>query len=136
MRKRVQVKFNTPSRTKQCFKEECDMNNIIKRFKKTVGTDFLDRYQGYVGGQFGDFTDVSDYRSAIDQINRADEVFMALPAVLRAKFDNDAASFLDFCQNPNNRDELRAMGLLNPEVPPKSTPNEVLEKDAEKVPVS
>lgn len=111
---RVQKFFTEGSRTKQSFKTECDMNMIMKRFKKTAGVDFLNRYQGYMSGQFGDFSEVVDYRTALDQIARADEVFMALPAKVRARFENDAAQFLDFVQNPSNTDELVQMGLANP----------------------
>jgi phage internal scaffolding protein len=110
-RKRVQVKFTLPSMTKQSFKKDCDVNAIVARFKKTCGVDFLTRFQGYVDGNFGDFTDVVDYRTAIEQIRKADETFMNLPAQVRANFLNDPAQFLDFVQNPANVDELVKMGL-------------------------
>lgn len=110
---RVQKFFTKGSRTKQSFKAECDVNLIMKKFKKKSGAEFLTRYQGYVGGTFGDFSEVVDYRTALEQVARADEVFMALPAKVRSKFSNDAAQFLDFVQNPANRDELVKMGLAN-----------------------
>lgn len=110
-RERVQVTFTKPSRTKQSFKNECDVNLIMKKFKKIMGEDYLNRYNGYVGGQFGDFSQVVDYRTAIEQVRQAQGVFDALPAMIRKRFDNDPASFLDFCQNPANADELVKMGL-------------------------
>lgn len=106
--------FRQPSRTKQSFKPQCDVNLIMKRFKKTVGADFLDRYQGYLGGQFGDFSEVQDYRSALHQIAQGRAVFDALPAIVRKRFDNDPALFLDFVQDSKNADELVRMGLANP----------------------
>ena len=99
------------SRTKQAFKQECDINHIMKKFKKVAGSEFLNQYQGYLGGQFGDFSEVVDYRTALDQINRSKAVFEALPSVLRKRFDNDPAKFLDFVQDPNNSKELVEMGL-------------------------
>lgn len=108
---RVQKNFFQPSRTKQSFRDECDVNLIMKRFKKICNADFLDKYNGYVGGQFGDFSEVTDYRSAIDQVRQAEAVFGALPAIVRRRFDNDPAMFLDFCQNPANADELVELGL-------------------------
>ena len=94
IRNRVQKYFTEPSRTKQAFKQECDINHIMKKFKKVAGSEFLNQYQGYLGGQFGDFSEVVDYRTALDQINRSKAVFEALPSVLRKRFDNDPAKFL------------------------------------------
>lgn len=113
MRERIRVvkKFTKPSLTKQSFKDECDINMIMKRFKKVCGQDFLNKYQGYVNGQFGDFSNVCDYRSALDQIAQAKAVFGALPAKVRARFENDAAQFLDFCHDPKNMDEMVSLGL-------------------------
>lgn len=108
---RVQKNFALPSRTKQSFKDECDINKIMKRFKKTVGTDYLNRFQGYLDGRYGDFSEVADYRSALHQVRQAEEVFMALPAKVRGRFSNDPAQFLDFVQNPNNAEELVSLGL-------------------------
>ena len=111
IRNRVQKYFTEPSRTKQAFKQECDINHIMKKFKKVAGSEFLNQYQGYLGGQFGDFSEVVDYRTALDQINRSKAVFEALPSVLRKRFDNDPAKFLDFVQDSNNSKELVEMGL-------------------------
>lgn len=110
-RKRVQKVFIQPSRTKQSFKQECDINHLMKKFKKIMGTEYLNRFNGYVGGHFGDFSQVVDYRSAFEQVRRAEDVFMSLPAQVRREFENDPAMFLDFCQNPANAGELVKMGL-------------------------
>jgi len=64
----------------------------------------------------GDFSEVVDYRTALEQVAKADEAFMALPAKVRARFSNDAAEFLDFVHNPANKEELVSMGLANPPV--------------------
>jgi len=111
MSKRVVKEFFKPSLTKQSFKDECDINKIMQRFKKTMNADFLTRFAGYTSGEFGDFSNVADYRSAIDQVNRANEVFMNLPAKVRSRFRNDAALFLDFCHDPRNVNEMVELGL-------------------------
>lgn len=108
---RVQKFFTQPSRTKQSFKDECDVNLIMKRFKKVMGSDYLSRYNSLVGGDFLDVSLVSDYRSALDQVKRASAVFDALPAIVRSKFANDPARFVDFCHKPENLPELAKMGL-------------------------
>ena len=102
VRNRVQKMFSQPSRTRQSHKQECDINEIVKRFKKVAGEDCLDRLAGYAGGQYGDFSEVVDYRTALDQISQAEASFGALPAIVRKQFDNDPAAFLDFCNDPNN----------------------------------
>lgn len=114
MSERVRVqKLCKGGRTKQSFRDECDVNKIMKRFKRSAGVGFLDRYQGYLSGQFGDFSEVVDYRTALDQVRQANEVFGRLPAVVRKRFGNDPASFLDFVHDPANVGELVKMGLAN-----------------------
>jgi len=115
-RKRVQKFFTKPSRTKQEFKDECDLGLIIKRFSKTPeGRRALANAQGFAEtAQFGDVSAVPDFRTARDLVNAANASFMALPAIVRRRFDNDPAQFLDFCNDPNNLDEARSLGLAKP----------------------
>lgn len=99
--------------TKQSFKEECDINTIVRRFGITgelPGNTVLPTY--------GDFIGVADYRSAMDAIAKANEAFDGLPSAVRYRFNNDPARFVDFCSNEENRQELAAMGLLKPEEAP------------------
>lgn len=117
-RARVRKVFTQPSRTKQSFASECDINLIMKRFSKVQGSEYLSKYNGYVGGQFGDFSTVTDYRSAIEQVRSAEDVFMRIPAQIRRQFGDDAATFLDFVQNPANKEELIKMGLVKVPVVP------------------
>ncbi|QGH72126.1 MAG: scaffold protein [Microviridae sp. ctjWc39] len=121
---RVRKEFSKPSMTKQSFREECDINLIMKKFKKVMGADFLSRYSGYAGGQFGDFSQVGDYRSAIDQVNEARASFEALPSIVRKRFGNDPALFLDFCLDPKNLDELVSMGLATKSAPVQDAPSQ------------
>lgn len=116
-RKRVQLFCEDPSRTKQSFKKDCDVNEIMKRFKNVNGQDFLTRYQGYFGGQFGDFSEIGDYRSALNQIKRAQEFFDGLPAKVRARFQNDPGTLIEFLDNPANRDEAISLGFIAPDSP-------------------
>ena len=83
----------------------------VRYAAEVAGVEFLNKYQGYVGGQFGDFTEVVDYRTALDQINRSKAVFDALPSVLRKRFDNDPAKMLDFCSKAENLPEMIELGL-------------------------
>lgn len=116
-RKRVQKFFEKPSRTKQCFKEQCDLGKTLKRFARTEdGRLAISELQGFTADmRFEDVSAVPDFRSARDIVNAAEAKFMALPAIVRRRFDNDAAQFLDFATNPENLSELRSMGLAKPE---------------------
>lgn len=110
---RVQKFFKKPSLTRQEFKQDCDLGLLLKRFGRTPeGMAALKNAQGFVEGvNFADVSNVVDYRTALDQIQQANASFMALPAILRRRFDNDPAIFLDFVTNPANLDECRALGL-------------------------
>lgn len=110
-RVRVQKNFVKPSLTRQAHKQECDINEIVKRFRRIYGDDCLDRVAGYCDGQYGDFSEVVDYRTALDQISQARASFDALPAIVRKQFDNDPAVFLDFVNDPANLTKLQDMGL-------------------------
>lgn len=90
----------------QSERDDCDINVIMERFGHGVPLPGSLRIPTY-----GDFTGVSDYRSALDLISAADDSFMQLPADVRSRFQNDPARFVDFASDPRNLDEMRAMGL-------------------------
>ena len=45
---------------------------------------------------------------------RGEKAFMAMPADVRARFNNDPISFMDFCSKAENLDEMRKLGLAVP----------------------
>uniref|UniRef100_UPI0040478447 hypothetical protein n=1 Tax=Algoriphagus sp. TaxID=1872435 RepID=UPI0040478447 len=96
-----------PSRTKQSFKEECDINTILKRFNITGQLPV-----GPLQPQYGDFSGVVDYQTALNAVIAAQESFNALPATLRNRFANDPAAFVDFCSDESNREEMIRLGLV------------------------
>jgi phage internal scaffolding protein len=96
-----------PSRTKQSFKEECDINTILKRFNVTGQLPV-----GPLQPQYGDFSGVFDYQTALNAVIAAQESFNALPATLRNRFANDPAAFVDFCSDESNREEMIRLGLV------------------------
>jgi hypothetical protein len=98
------------SATKQSFKEEVDINSIVKRFTKGMG---LENMQGVPLSEknFGDFSDVTDLRGLYDRMHNAQESFYKLPSKVRLKFDNDPVDFLEFASNPDNLDAMRELGL-------------------------
>jgi len=102
--------FSKPSLAKQSFRDECDINNILRQFNVTGQLP-----AGSVQPQYGDFSGITDYQSALNAVMAAQDSFLALPAKVRARFDNDPALFVDFASDEANRDELKALGLLREE---------------------
>lgn len=102
--------FTRPSRTQQSFRDECDINNILRNFNVTGQLPV-----GSVQPQYGDFSGVTDYQSALNAVMAAQDSFLQLPAKLRARFDNDPALFVEFASDEANKDEMRALGLIREE---------------------
>lgn len=94
------------SLTKQAFRDECDVNNILAKYQKTGIIPFTRQ-----GGHYGDFTMVEDYQTSLNKVMAAQESFLALPSTLRARFNNDPAEFVRFVQDSRNEDEIVALGL-------------------------
>jgi phage internal scaffolding protein len=102
--------FSKPSLAKQSFRDECDINNILRQFNVTGQLPL-----GSVQPQYGDFSGITDYQSALNAVMEAQDSFLALPAKIRARFDNDPALFVEFASDEANKDEMKAMGLLREE---------------------
>lgn len=106
-RERVSEKNLQPSETKQSFKDECDINHIIKQYSTTgVITHLNQRSENY-----SDVSDVEDYQASMNIIVAAREAFDSLPSVLRKRFENNPTNFLAFLNDPSNADEMERLGL-------------------------
>ena len=106
---------NKPSRTEQNHAEGLDINNIMRRYKNE---GLLPKMQSFEG-VYGEF-DSMDMREAIDKVEKANALFMEVPAVIRAQFDNDAGAFIDYATNPANIQQMADWGMANrPPEPPK-----------------
>lgn len=110
--RKCDVDTGSISMTDPSFADECDINILMAQYRSSELIPHVTRYQG----QYGDFADAPDYLTAQIIILEANEAFMSLPAHIRTKFDNDPAAFLDFVHNPDNKEEMRNLGLLNPEI--------------------
>lgn len=113
-KQRVRTDTSGPSRTKQAFKDECDINKILARFTKTGVINFTQQNEP----RYGDCTGM-EYTAAMNKVAAARSLFNEMPAELRARFDNEPALFLDFVNDEKNREEAQALGLLKkgPEKP-------------------
>lgn len=95
------------SLTIQSMAEDADINVLMERYGITGTMPINPRVPMY-----GDFTEVTDYRSALHAVMEASDAFMELPAKIRARFNNDPQELLDFCANDANINEARSLGLL------------------------
>jgi len=99
------------SLAQQHYKDECDINNILRQFNITGMLP-----EQAVSPRYGDFTGINDYHSALNQVIAAEDEFMSLPATLRARFENDPAQLIDFLDNPENKNEAIKLGLVKEDV--------------------
>lgn len=110
IRRRVVKDFaGCKSRTKQSFKAECDINNIMAKYKRTGVLPMMIKQNP----QYGDFANPVDFQDAMNIVVQAEAQFAGLPAKTRERFDNNPKNFLDFCSKKENREEMATLGLLN-----------------------
>lgn len=101
------LKCEDETLAQQQFRDECDINNIMERFGLTGELP-----ANPLSPQFGDFSGVLDYHSAMNAVLAAQDSFNELPATLRARFENDPNNLIRFLDDPNNRNEALALGLI------------------------
>ena len=116
---------NSPSRTQQQFKSECDINTILERFNVTGQLPVSS-----VQPSYGDFSGVFDYQSAANAVIAANQSFAALPAKIRNRFNNDPAALLAFVEDDANAEEAYALGILKRPEPRVESPTEPVQGEA------
>lgn len=97
----------TETMAQQQFKDECDINTIVKRFGLTGELP-----NGINMPQSGDFTNVTDFHTAMNLVKQAEDAFLQIPADIRARFDHDPGQVLAFLNDSNNRDEAIKLGFI------------------------
>lgn len=104
------------SRTKQSFKDEVNINSIIKKYRKTG----LIKHVNANPGRYEDVSDVRNFHEAQNIIAEGKQMFNALPANVRERFQNDPGQLISFLDNPDNKDEAIKLGLCRkPKLAPK-----------------
>lgn len=99
------------SLTKQEFKDECDINVLMRHYQQTG----LAPPVAAGMANYGDFSQDIDFLAAQRVVVRAREQFEALPSGIRDRFNNDPARFLAFINDKANLDEAAKLGLLSAE---------------------
>lgn len=116
MEPRTRADFQTfshdPGKTDQSFKESCDINTIIRQNKRGEEITHVAREMR----EMGDFNPSMDMKTALDQVNAATESFMELPSYIRKEMGNSPVKFLEFIENPENRERAITLGLIEGEL--------------------
>lgn len=97
-------------KTKQEFKDECDINVLMRRYLSSGNFPV-----GLPLGRYGDFSNVGDFQDAQQVIKTATEQFAGLPSKIRDRFKNNPAEFLAWVGKVENLDEAHSLGLLSEE---------------------
>lgn len=108
-------------RTKSEFADECDINKIMARYKRT---GVLPEFAQKAAARFGDFSQVPTFTEMQEKIIAANELFLALPAAVRKQFDNDPGQFIAASESQEGRELLVKLGLgkAKESQPPGSAP--------------
>jgi phage internal scaffolding protein len=99
---------NQPSLAQQQFKDECDVNKIMKKYEQTGQIYHLNKKQGV----YADLSTINNYQEMLHDIQKAEEAFDSLPAEVRYKFRNDPSQLITFLADPQNKEEAIKIGLI------------------------
>ncbi|WNK14584.1 MAG: internal scaffolding protein [Microvirus sp.] len=115
------------------FQQETDINYIAQQFGLTGLLP-----NAFPSLNYADFSEVYDYKTALDSIHNAHDQFMALPSAIRSRFNNNPQELLVFLEDTANREEAVKLGLVNPSPPlsnPPQSPQEPLQGSKTATPV-
>lgn len=122
---RIYSRFSTPdsapvefgiSMTQQHFKDECDINNILKSYRGKIPASEEPAF-------FMDCT-VNDLQSAYSIAEDIGSRFDSLDSEVRAKFNNNPLELLEFVHNADNQTAAIELGLLPKPAPVEPAPVE------------
>lgn len=114
---KVQTINDQPSKTQQQFKDQCDINLIMKKYRETGQISHLKQNRG----QFLDVSNIPSYQEALNTVISAQNSFQSLPSDVRKKFGNDPQNMIDFLSDNSNDTEAIKLGLKIPN--PQNTKN-------------
>ena len=93
-------------RTKQAFKDQCDINKMLAKAQTAGSLSHLLKYPEPIYGEFdGEF----DLLTAQERIEKATAIFADLPSEIRNEFQNDPLKFVKFAGNPENNANLKKL---------------------------
>lgn len=93
----------------QEFKEDCDINVIVRRFASSGEVPSTSRVP-----LEGDFSQIRSFDEAMNLVVKAQQSFDALPSKVRERFDNDPSKLISFMADSKNESEAVSLGLVAP----------------------
>ena len=97
----------TDSLTQQQFADECDVNNILAKYRATGLLTHIKHHNG----NFGDFSSGEDYQETLAKVMQAQQSFDSIPSEIRYRFNNDPKLLIDFLSKEENMEEAVKLGL-------------------------
>jgi len=116
-RVRVATSYPTPTLTKQSFRDECDVNMIVRKFERTGELPV-----GPAAATYADVSNTPDFQNQMDRIAHVRSEFDDLEVHQKMAFNNDPEQLLAALDDPNQLGLLRDLGLVEGEAEPKPTP--------------
>lgn len=93
--------YSQHGRTKQCYKDECDVNKILERAQTIEGLSHLEKH----GAHYADYSDF-DFQSHAYKMAKGQEIFEELPAEIKREFKQNPQAFFEFATDPKNANRL------------------------------
>lgn len=106
-RVRVHPRMSDVVRTKQSFKDDCDINVIMDRHTKTGVVNHLNRALP----QYGDFSEANGLKDAMDRVFAAEQLFAGLESRIRKAAANSPHQMLQMLATEDGAYALQEAGL-------------------------
>lgn len=111
-KKRYTIDCSKDGKTKQEFKDQCDLNNIMSKAARGILPDYNN-----MEGQYIDVSKVGDYQDAVNRVANAQSEFERLPGNIKAEFRNDPANLVAFMDglkdSPEDARKAAELGLIS-----------------------
>lgn len=118
-RKRVATVFFGETKTQQQYKDQCNVNKIIAKFKRTGSVTHV---RNAAEGVYADLADLPSLMEAEQVVITARNAFAEVPAEIRKRFGHDPQEFVKFLSDPKNDAEAISLGLKIKKEEPKPDP--------------
>lgn len=103
-RNRVSTNNQEDSLTSQEFKDECDVNYVLRHGVSERMAQALEKWQP----KYADISSI-DFIGSLNNVKEAQSAFEELPAQTRDLFDDNPQAFIDFIKDPSNIERLPAL---------------------------
>lgn len=110
------ITFKKPSLTQQCFKEQCDINNILESYSqqaRAMRANIADLLPPIDSQDFADISNMEDFLTAQNKIAKVTQIFEQMPSNVRPEFGDDPANFIAALGDSQKYSQLADLGVLN-----------------------